>query len=129
MLRIDGTLRRVTSDPLTEAQVDALLRECLDDEQCDRLATEGSLECAHQLPSGERLRISAHVVGGAPAFSARLIPTAIPTLEQIRMPAAVAELCRIRHGLVIFTGPRDPGNRPRWRQSSRRSRRPTRFTS
>ncbi len=109
MLRIDGTLRRVTNEPLTEHQVDALLRECLTDEQCDRLAAEGSLECAHQLATGGRLRISAHIVGGAPAFSARLIPTTIPTLEQIRMPAAVAELCRLRHGLVIFTGPSGSG--------------------
>ncbi len=105
VLRVDGTLRRVSKEPLTGAEVHALLSECLSTEQIERLTAEGSLECAHELANGERLRISAYVVSGNPGFSARLIPTAIPTLEQIRMPEAVLELCRLRHGLVIFTGP------------------------
>ena len=86
-------------------EVRELLRECLTAEHLALLAKEGTLECAHQLPSGERLRMSAHIVSGKPAFSARLIPTSIPTLASIRMPESVIELCRIRHGLMIFTGP------------------------
>ncbi len=56
-----------------------------------------------------RFRGNAYHQSGRPAVALRLIPTAIPTPEQLGLPDATAALARRPHGLVLMTGPTGSG--------------------
>jgi len=109
VLRIDGILTTVGKEPLSGAQVAALIRGFLSEAQYKRFESDGDLDCSHRLEDGTRLRINCHMASGAPAFAARVIPKQVPTLADVKMPDVVMNLCRQRDGIVLFTGPTGSG--------------------
>lgn len=108
MYRIDGELIP-QSEPVSEKFIKDLMKEFLSESQEQRYQAERDLDCSHVLADGTRFRINCHVVSGADAFSARVIPKNIPTLEELGLPEPIMNLARRRDGLVLFTGPTGSG--------------------
>ena len=52
-----------------------------------------------------RFRINIHHQRGTLAASIRLLPSRIPSLESLHLPASLAKLAERRQGLVLVTGP------------------------
>jgi twitching motility protein PilT len=52
-----------------------------------------------------RVRINIHHQRGTLAASIRLLPSRIPSLESLHLPASLARLAERRQGLVLVTGP------------------------
>ncbi len=109
ILRIDGSLEKLEGTLQTPAQVKDLMMEFLDEAQYKRFLAERDLDCSHTLEDGSRFRINCHMVGGTPAFVARLIPGRIPTAKELLLPDVVMDICRDQEGLVLFTGPTGSG--------------------
>ncbi len=109
MLRIDGRLVSSGTAPVPSKQVTDLMKDFLSEAQYKRFLESQDLDCSHVLPDGTRFRINCHMVGGEPAFAARIIPSQIPTLKELMMPDVVMDLARSRDGLVLFTGPTGSG--------------------
>jgi len=109
MFRIDGDLVSEGKTPLTAKQVTELMQQFLSDAEMKRFERDKDIDCSHLTADGTRYRINCHVVGGQPAFAARLIPRVIPTPEELQLPAVVMELARSRDGLLLFTGPTGSG--------------------
>lgn len=109
MFRIDGRLTSSEGPKLTEKQVRDFMNEFLSEAQYKRFLQEQDIDCSHLLPDGTRFRINCHIVGGKPAFAARMIPSTIPTLGDLLLPDIVMDLARTRDGLVLFTGPTGHG--------------------
>lgn len=108
MVRIDGILYPV-GEVLSADAVMSLLRDFLSDAQQKRFLEEKDLDCSLLLQSSVRLRINCHMVSGSPAFAARVIPSVIPSLQDLDMPKIVMDLARSRDGLLLFTGPTGSG--------------------
>ena len=109
MLRIDGKLKALNETVMTGPDVTALLHVFLNEAGYQRFLKEQDIDCSYLLKDGTRFRINCSIVGGQPAFAARLIPSIIPTLEELCMPSVVIELSRSRNGLVLITGPTGTG--------------------
>ncbi len=109
MFRLDGMLSFSDAEKITSKQVTDFLHEFLTDTQYKRFIENKDLDCSHVLPDGTRFRINCHMVGGEPAFAARVIPRVIPTLQELGLPDVVMDLARSRDGLVLFTGPTGSG--------------------
>jgi twitching motility protein PilT len=109
MLRINGTLRPLNDTVMTTAQVTDLLQTFLNEAMYARFLKDQDVDCSFPSKDGTRFRINCSIVGGQPAFAARLIPSSIPTLEELDMPEVVVELSRCRNGLLLFTGPTGTG--------------------
>ena len=52
-----------------------------------------------------RFRVNIHHQRGTLAASIRLLPSRIPSLESLHLPASLAKLAERRQGLVLVTGP------------------------
>jgi twitching motility protein PilT len=74
-----------------------------------RLAHSGSTDLSYSLPSRTRFRVNIFQQRGTYSIVMRVIPTTIPTLEELRLPAQLAEIAELRNGIVLVTGPTGSG--------------------
>ncbi len=107
--RIHG---RIVPMPLPELDRDTihdLIYGLLTDDQKKKL--ERDLELDFALEFGDEVRFRANVYqnrrGNGAVF--RVIPTKIMTLDELKMPPVLKELCKLPRGLVLVTGPTGSG--------------------
>lgn len=105
MLRIDGNLIPLGEAKASSKQVTELVKKFLSEAQYKRFMEERDLDCSYLLDDGTRFRVNCHIVEGEPAFAARVIPNAIPSLKDLGISDTVMDLARSRDGLILFTGP------------------------
>ncbi len=108
-LRINGAMEITSMKPMTFADVKQVIGEFLNDAQYEKFLEKGDIDCSFAFDDGTRFRINCHMVMGELAFSARLVPQVIPTIDDVRLPSTVMNLCRNMDGLVLFTGPTGAG--------------------
>jgi twitching motility protein PilT len=70
---------------------------------------ERELDFSLRLSTGARFRANAYWQRGGVAASFRLVPSRIPPLEELGLPAVVSELTQEPQGLVLVTGPTGHG--------------------
>jgi len=63
-----------------------------------------SLEFTYEWPGVARFRGHYYIHRGGPALALRPIPLEIPTMKDLRLPAASKRICELTHGLVLVTG-------------------------
>jgi twitching motility protein PilT len=74
-----------------------------------RLAHSGSTDLSYSLPSRTRFRVNIFQQRGTYSIVMRVIPTTIPTLEELNLPTQLAEIAELRNGIVLVTGPTGSG--------------------
>ena len=106
ILRINGELHQIKDAELFTAEaVQKLVYDILSAEQKERLEREKELDLSYQIQDGSRLRVNCHFEKGNIGLAARIIPSKIPSMEEIGMPEIVYQLTREKDGLVLVTGP------------------------
>jgi twitching motility protein PilT len=70
-----------------------------------RLSGEREVDTSYGIKEGLRLRINCHFERGNMGLAARIIPTHIPTLDEIGFTEHMKGLCSLNEGLILFTGP------------------------
>jgi twitching motility protein PilT len=78
-------------------------------EAAERLARNGTADLSYSLPSRARFRVNIFQQRGVYSIVMRVIPTDIPTLESLGLPAQLAQIAELRNGLVLVTGPTGSG--------------------
>lgn len=69
----------------------------------------GSCDISYGLAGVARFRANIFIQRGSCAIVMRVIPTAIPTFESLRLPANLSEVAKLRDGIVLVTGPAGSG--------------------
>jgi twitching motility protein PilT len=109
-LRVAGRLVALDSPPLDEPDVRAFLATALSGEQLARLDARGTADgAAARGDDGAPYRVHAYRHAGGLRVAIRLLAEAVPSLEQLGLPAVVATLAQRPAGLVLFTGPTGSG--------------------
>ena len=109
MLRIHGDLVRTEHAALTPEHVNALVNSIMNDRQRAQFSNEHEVDFACELPGKGRFRVNVFLHSRGPGAVLRTIPTLIPSLESLHMPAILKELCTRERGLVLVTGPTGSG--------------------
>jgi len=91
--------------PLTADDTRNLAYSVMTHEQIGRFEHRHELDLAFTIEGITRVRANIYQQRGSIAMVCRLIPLSIYTLEELKMPPAVAELAKQRQGLVLVTGP------------------------
>ena len=73
------------------------------------LRERGYCDVSYAVAGVARFRVNVFIQRGSCAVVMRVIPTVIPTLQQLGAPAALREVASLRDGLVLITGPRGSG--------------------
>jgi twitching motility protein PilT len=103
-LRINGALAPA-GPALSAEDTRSLLLPLLSDRQHEELQRLKSVDFCFTRESVGRFRANIHHQRGTIAGSIRLLPSQVPTLESLHLPATLAQLAERRHGLVLVTGP------------------------
>jgi len=99
-------LATLTSDDTRRLAVDLIG----DNQQAiTALREHGSCDISFGLPGVARFRINIFIQRGSCAVVMRVIPTGIPEFASLRLPAQLAEVARLRDGIVLVTGPSGSG--------------------
>jgi twitching motility protein PilT len=103
-LRIDGQLVRSTGDILDgDDVVDLVAREMAPHAQ-RAFVDQGIADAAVKVPGLGRFRINLHRERGRAAANIRRLPTKIPALASLNLPAGASVLSQLTRGLVIIGG-------------------------
>ena len=78
-------------------------------EAARQLAQTGTADLSYSIPGRCRFRVNIFQQRGSLSIVMRVIPYGIPTFETLGVPANLAEICNLRTGLVLVTGPTGSG--------------------
>jgi twitching motility protein PilU len=103
-IKVDGKVTKVSPQPLTGQHTQALARAVMNDKQGAEF--ERTKECNFAIsPQGVgRFRVNAFMQQGQVGLVFRTIPTTLPTIDSMGLPAVLKELALSKRGLVIFVG-------------------------
>lgn len=109
MVRIDGQLRRVQPDVLQGDDIRGLLFSIMTEDQRAMYERDLEIDFAVSFGPDARFRVNAFTnrYGSAAVF--RVIPTKVPTMEQLDLPPVMKRLAELEKGLVLVTGPTGSG--------------------
>lgn len=109
VLRVHGTLQLVGQAALTADETRSMAEALLSAAQIERFQEAGEIDFSYELEGCSRFRINAYRQRGRVSVAIRTIPTAIPSLEQLQLPAIISTLALKPQGLVLVTGPTGSG--------------------
>lgn len=108
-IRHDGELVRLPFRELTKSEARRFLIEILTDDQRAQFDQKRDLDFVYNIPGVGRFRANYFRQARGPAAVFRIIPNAIPTLDDLNMPPSLRRLCEAKNGLVLVTGPTGAG--------------------
>lgn len=103
-VRVDGEIKRMQFNNLTDEDVDELVMSVLSDSQRAKLEENLELDFALGIDSVGRFRGNVHYNRGAMEAVFRHIQDEIPELEDLGHKRAIEKLCHLKEGLVLVTG-------------------------
>jgi twitching motility protein PilT len=112
VIRIDGDLEPLPEEPpLAEADLEAALGVVtgLSPRRRELFEESGDLDIAYSHPELPRFRVNGFRQRGAISIALRVIPSEIPTFEQLGLPSGVKRLSAEHRGLILVTGPTGSG--------------------
>ncbi len=104
MARCHGQLQRLSDTVLHADAVVALLQPLCQAARLDAADAPGERDFAVTLPPAGRLRVNQYWQQRGPAAAIRLIPSDVPALAALGLPAALPDLVLRPHGLLLVVG-------------------------
>ena len=104
MIRLHGDLVPITEGVLDADTCRELIFSIFTENQRARFEEDWELDFALMIKGLGRFRSNAHYSRGAVEAVFRHIPDTIPSLESLRLPPILHQLCTLEQGLVLVTG-------------------------
>ncbi|MBI5743521.1 MAG: type IV pilus twitching motility protein PilT [Elusimicrobia bacterium] len=111
MMRLNGEVIAVVEGaaPLTAEQTKALIYSALYDEQRAKFEKDWELDCSFAITGVSRFRLNVLVARNGIEAVMRVIPSKIPTPEELGLQPAIVAFSNLPKGLVLVTGPTGSG--------------------
>ena len=107
VVRMDGDLEQVADHPpLTEPDLESVLHAVtmISPRRREAFEETGDLDIAYSQPELPRFRVNGFRQRGAISFAFRVIPSEIPSFDQLGLPPGVKRLASEHRGLILVTG-------------------------
>ena len=113
-VEISGSLYSATPlgmSTLTTFQTEMLAMSIMRDnaEAAAQLAKYGTTDLSYSLPARCRFRVNIFQQRGSYSIVMRVIPRDVPTFSSLDLPTQLGEICNLRNGVVLLTGPTGSG--------------------
>ncbi|MFC2071714.1 type IV pilus twitching motility protein PilT [Chloroflexota bacterium] len=110
LFRTKGAMQPVADmEPLTPDDIDQALTQITTEEQRATFERDLELDFGYSVPEVGRIRGNAAKQRGTTSLVIRLLPSKIPTLEQLGLPEVCKELILKPRGMVVVSGPTGSG--------------------
>jgi len=105
IMRIDGDLDVLNLPRITEVDVETAIIELLSKEQIEEYKRNHEIDASYEMPNASRFRINLFKQKGNLGAVFRLIPTKIPTIDELGFPKILKDMVLRPRGLIVVTGP------------------------
>jgi twitching motility protein PilT len=103
-LRVSGELRFMDQAPLEDDAVRKMVYAVMTDAEIAAFERGGEVDMAANI-AGRRFRGNVYRQRDSVSAAFRLVPTEIPGIRELGLPAALEELCLLPQGFILITGP------------------------
>src|SRR5579859_4484970 len=103
-IRIEGALSTIADSPLSGEEIEASVLPALAAHAREEYQQYGIADSSYRVEGLGRFRINLHRERGLAAATVRALPSKIPGLNELRLPAGVGALAKLQRGLVIIGG-------------------------
>ncbi len=108
--RIDGEMRfEEGAEALSDGELREIVFEFAPERNIQELEEKWDTDFSYELPGEARFRVNLFVDHEGIGCVMRLIPSRIPTFEELNIPEGIRSFCFLSKGLVIITGPTGSG--------------------
>lgn len=107
--RVNGVLIYASSDKLTPADTEELVRQVTKPEQFAEINEVGDFDMSYAIQNMGRFRINIFKQRGSYSIAIRSVQMNIPTLKEINMPDVLYDFTQKQRGLILVTGPTGSG--------------------
>jgi len=108
-VRVQGEVRKIEGNALDGADIEASVLPALSRRLLRVYREALSADGSYRIAGVGRFRINLHRERGRAAAAIRALPTRVPALQELHLPAAVAQLAHLPRGLVLIGGPAGSG--------------------
>lgn len=109
VMRINGDLKRYGKDTLKPGDTEGMARAIIPENMWDKFKERGELDFSYGLRGVSRFRVNTYYQRASIAIAVRVVPSRIPTLEELHMPDVLTKIAEKPQGLVLVTGPTGSG--------------------
>jgi len=103
--RIDGKLVPLTKHRLTPEQTKSIAQHLIaSDEDRARLDRLRDYDCSWGMPGVGRFRVNILRQRSSFMIVMRVIPFDVPTFDTLKLPAIIASVAAVEHGMILVTG-------------------------
>ena len=103
-IRVEGNLFAIGERPLSGQEIEAAVLPILADHAREDYQQSRIADSSYRVEGLGRFRINLHRERGRAAASVRALPSKVPALDELRLPAGVLSLAKLQRGLVIIGG-------------------------
>ena len=104
MLRMHGELVPIKFRELRDSELDGYINEILTPNQTEQFIRGGDLDFSYVSAEGGRFRVNVFRKETGVGATFRAIPSTVPTLDSLNLPAVVKKLCDYHQGMILVTG-------------------------
>ncbi len=103
--RIDGKIVTLDMPALAGTEIRDMAYGIMAHEQIGRFERRRELDLAFEIKELARFRANVYQQRGTVGMVLRIIPLKIYSLQQLGMPQVITDMCKLRQGLILVTGP------------------------
>jgi twitching motility protein PilT len=109
IFRTDGEIQRQAGAPMTADQLALLLLAIMPERNRGEWNEAGDADFAYEIAGVARFRVNAGRDRKGPVAVFRVIPAKVVTVEEMGLSKEIQQLCFLKKGLVLVTGPTGSG--------------------
>lgn len=109
VLRINGDLKKYGKDTLKPEETEGMARAIVPEHMWVQFKEKGELDFSYGIPGVSRFRVNTYHQRSCIALAIRVVPTRIPTIDELELPNILRKISEKPQGLVLVTGPTGSG--------------------
>lgn len=109
VMRINGDLKRYGKNNLEPNDTEIMARTIVPEKLWEVFQDRGELDFSYSLKGVSRFRVNVYKQRACIALAIRVVPTSIPSLDDLKLPAIIKKIAERPQGLILITGPTGSG--------------------
>ncbi len=109
IMRIHGELKQYGKESLKPEDTEGMAKAIITNDLWESFREKGELDFSYGIPGISRFRVNTYHQRSCVSIAIRVVPTTIPSLEDLGMPNVLMDIATKHQGLVLVTGPTGSG--------------------
>ncbi|EOR25501.1 twitching motility protein [Niallia nealsonii AAU1] len=109
VMRINGDLKRYGKNNLAPHDTEIMARTMIPEKLWEVFEDRGELDFSYSLKGVSRFRVNVYKQRACISLAIRVVPTSIPSLDDLKLPNILKKIAEKPQGLILITGPTGSG--------------------